>query len=314
MLGVYLWEVTTFGQRPWQNVRNADYPMLLAVGARLPRPDPLGVGCSTCPLSLYSLMLQCWADQPSDRPECDQIFNQLLKIRDESIEEQRTGSKQQLEQKIIPVVAKTSPTNHQEGSKSSSSTSLALEQATLWLLDSVATLAPSSLSPLGQQLTKKPQVAPKPQFNDVRHHFSTMTNPSKNARFLTGGHSNSFSSTNRPFVVPIIQTGQSSRTLMSSNNSLNATSLGNGLSKTLDRKKLSESHSAISPSGDSRGVAPENQQLYDSTLSVVRSVFTLNKELEKVGTETSPNSLQVIELASTVCAAGRNLLTVASEV
>ncbi|XP_036411515.1 activated CDC42 kinase 1-like isoform X2 [Megalops cyprinoides] len=62
MFGVTLWEMFTHGQEPWLGLNGSQ--ILHKVdkdGERLPKPED-------CPLDIYNVMLQSWAQKPDDRP------------------------------------------------------------------------------------------------------------------------------------------------------------------------------------------------------------------------------------------------------
>jgi len=50
--GVTLWELFTYGQRPYDTVRATDIVMLLEKGERLPQP-------SICTIDVYMIMIKC---------------------------------------------------------------------------------------------------------------------------------------------------------------------------------------------------------------------------------------------------------------
>src|SRR5260221_650279 len=50
--GVTLWELYTFGQRPYENVSAKDIPDVLAKGERLPQP-------AICTIDIYLIIIQC---------------------------------------------------------------------------------------------------------------------------------------------------------------------------------------------------------------------------------------------------------------
>ena len=50
--GVTLWELFTYGQRPYENVRARDIPDLIEKGERLPQPY-------ICTIDVYIIMLKC---------------------------------------------------------------------------------------------------------------------------------------------------------------------------------------------------------------------------------------------------------------
>lgn len=62
MFGVCIWEILMLGVKPFQGIRNSDVISKLENGERLPLPI-------NCPPRLYSLMSQCWAYEPSKRPD-----------------------------------------------------------------------------------------------------------------------------------------------------------------------------------------------------------------------------------------------------
>ena len=62
MFGVTLWEMFSFGEEPWIGLNGAQ--ILRKIGRedeRLHQPD-------ACPNAIYSIMMQCWAKSPTDRP------------------------------------------------------------------------------------------------------------------------------------------------------------------------------------------------------------------------------------------------------
>lgn len=50
--GVTIWELFTFGQRPYESVRARDIPDLLEKGERLPQP-------TICTIDVYMIMIKC---------------------------------------------------------------------------------------------------------------------------------------------------------------------------------------------------------------------------------------------------------------
>nr|CAD7194918.1 unnamed protein product [Timema douglasi] len=67
--GVTLWEMFSFGQQPYGELRGAEVIQIVDKGNRLEQP-------SLCPNEVYKIMEQCWAYHPRDRP----TFSQLLDI------------------------------------------------------------------------------------------------------------------------------------------------------------------------------------------------------------------------------------------
>ncbi|VDN03699.1 unnamed protein product [Thelazia callipaeda] len=78
--GVTLFEIFSFGQMPWaglsgmQILAAIDYPN----SRRLECPD-------ACPVELYSLMMQCWAHKPEERPSFTDILRHLPEIVPQSL-------------------------------------------------------------------------------------------------------------------------------------------------------------------------------------------------------------------------------------
>ncbi|XP_071656375.1 ephrin type-B receptor 4-like isoform X1 [Patagioenas fasciata] len=66
--GVVMWEVLSFGERPYWDMDNQAVLRALDRGYRLPRPP-------RCPPALHRLMLRCWRRRPRARPR----FRQLLR-------------------------------------------------------------------------------------------------------------------------------------------------------------------------------------------------------------------------------------------
>ena len=68
--GVCVWEILMLGVKPFQGVKNSDVIGKLENGERLALP-------SGCPPHLYSILLQCWAYEPQERPTFGQLKNVL---------------------------------------------------------------------------------------------------------------------------------------------------------------------------------------------------------------------------------------------
>ncbi|VDM59237.1 unnamed protein product [Angiostrongylus costaricensis] len=67
MYGVCVWEIMSWGVKPWQGVANADVITRIEAGERLPCPD----GCPPVLFNYLELML--WALQPQKRPTAKEI-------------------------------------------------------------------------------------------------------------------------------------------------------------------------------------------------------------------------------------------------
>ncbi|XP_054745644.1 ephrin type-A receptor 4a-like [Anastrepha obliqua] len=68
--GVVLWEVMSYGERPYWNWSNQDVIKSIEKGYRLPAP-------MDCPEALYQLMLDCWQKQRTHRPTFSSIVSTL---------------------------------------------------------------------------------------------------------------------------------------------------------------------------------------------------------------------------------------------
>ncbi|XP_078281259.1 ephrin type-A receptor 8 isoform X2 [Rhinoraja longicauda] len=71
--GVVMWEVTSYGERPYWNMTNRDVIKSVEEGYRL--PAPMG-----CPAALHQLMLDCWQNDRNERPKFIQIVSVLDKL------------------------------------------------------------------------------------------------------------------------------------------------------------------------------------------------------------------------------------------
>ncbi|KAJ8384306.1 hypothetical protein AAFF_G00206630 [Aldrovandia affinis] len=71
--GIVMWEVMSYGERPYWEMSNQDVIKAIDEGYRLPAP-------MDCPVVLHQLMLDCWEKGRSDRPKFGQIVNTLDKL------------------------------------------------------------------------------------------------------------------------------------------------------------------------------------------------------------------------------------------
>ncbi|XP_038614560.1 ephrin type-A receptor 10 [Tachyglossus aculeatus] len=71
--GVVMWEVMSFGERPYWDMSSQDVVKAIEDGFRLPAPR-------TCPSPLHELMLDCWQRDPNERPKFLQIYTLLSKM------------------------------------------------------------------------------------------------------------------------------------------------------------------------------------------------------------------------------------------
>ena len=70
-LGICLWEILSYGSKPFQGIKNADVIKLIEDRQRLGIPDG-------CPDELYSIMLNCWEYDSALRPSFSQLKEKIL--------------------------------------------------------------------------------------------------------------------------------------------------------------------------------------------------------------------------------------------
>ncbi|XP_068604470.1 ephrin type-A receptor 4-A-like [Brachionichthys hirsutus] len=71
--GVVMWEVVSYGERPYWDMNNQDVIKAIEEGYRLPAP-------MDCPVVLHQLMLDCWERERAERPTFSQILGMLDKL------------------------------------------------------------------------------------------------------------------------------------------------------------------------------------------------------------------------------------------
>ncbi|CAH8649912.1 unnamed protein product [Dicrocoelium dendriticum] len=72
--GVTLWEMCTFGKRPFDGIRARDLLQCLERGMRLMQPE-------TTSLEFYAVLLRCWEADPNKRPTFDELLTILQIIK-----------------------------------------------------------------------------------------------------------------------------------------------------------------------------------------------------------------------------------------
>uniref|UniRef100_A0A5K4FB04 receptor protein-tyrosine kinase n=1 Tax=Schistosoma mansoni TaxID=6183 RepID=A0A5K4FB04_SCHMA len=72
--GITLWEMCTFGHRPYENIHAKNLLDFLEKGNRLPQPE-------TTSLDFYCLMLQCWQADPNLRPTFKELCSALCEMK-----------------------------------------------------------------------------------------------------------------------------------------------------------------------------------------------------------------------------------------
>ncbi|XP_062458102.1 ephrin type-B receptor 4-like [Pezoporus occidentalis] len=68
-----MWEVMSFGERPYWDMSNQDVIRAIEHGYRLPRPP-------RCPPALHRLMLDCWRRDPRARPRFPALVSALDRL------------------------------------------------------------------------------------------------------------------------------------------------------------------------------------------------------------------------------------------
>ncbi|XP_020496756.1 ephrin type-A receptor 6 [Labrus bergylta] len=71
--GIVMWEVMSYGERPYWEMSNQDVILSIEEGYRL--PAPMG-----CPVALHQLMLHCWQKERSQRPKFTDVVSFLDKL------------------------------------------------------------------------------------------------------------------------------------------------------------------------------------------------------------------------------------------
>ncbi|XP_069474150.1 ephrin type-B receptor 1 isoform X2 [Ambystoma mexicanum] len=71
--GIVMWEVMSFGERPYWDMSNQDVINAIEQDYRLPPP-------MDCPAALHQLMLDCWQKDRNSRPRFTEIVNTLDKM------------------------------------------------------------------------------------------------------------------------------------------------------------------------------------------------------------------------------------------
>nr|XP_039251463.1 ephrin type-A receptor 5-like [Styela clava] len=71
--GIVMWEVMSYGEKPYWNMPNPDVLNSIDEGYRLPAPYE-------CPSVLHKIMIECWAMEPKQRPTFEQLVQRLDEI------------------------------------------------------------------------------------------------------------------------------------------------------------------------------------------------------------------------------------------
>lgn len=68
-----VWELLTYGERPYENVPARDVPELLEKGERLPQP-------AICTIDVYMIMIKCWMLDAESRPSFKELADEFAKM------------------------------------------------------------------------------------------------------------------------------------------------------------------------------------------------------------------------------------------
>jgi hypothetical protein len=71
--GVTVWELFTYGGRPYELVPARDVPDILEKGERLPQP-------SICTIDVYMIMIKCWMIDAESRPSFKELADEFAKM------------------------------------------------------------------------------------------------------------------------------------------------------------------------------------------------------------------------------------------
>lgn len=71
--GVTIWELLTYGDRPYEHIPAKDVPELLEKGDRLPQPN-------ICTIDVYMLMIKCWMLDAESRPGFKELADEFAKM------------------------------------------------------------------------------------------------------------------------------------------------------------------------------------------------------------------------------------------
>ncbi|VUZ55540.1 unnamed protein product [Hymenolepis diminuta] len=71
--GITLWEVFSYGERPYKDMKGAQILAMLDQGLRLPRP-------TRCPEAIYSVMQQCWNSEGARRPSFSELVLTMSRL------------------------------------------------------------------------------------------------------------------------------------------------------------------------------------------------------------------------------------------
>lgn len=71
--GVTVWEIMTFGSKPYDGIPASEIATVLERGERLPQPP-------ICTIDVYMIMVKCWMIDPSSRPRFKELMVEFSKM------------------------------------------------------------------------------------------------------------------------------------------------------------------------------------------------------------------------------------------
>lgn len=71
--GVTVWEILTYGGRPYDDISAREVPDLLEKGERLPQPP-------ICTIDVYMIMIRCWTLEAEGRPTFKELTEEFAKM------------------------------------------------------------------------------------------------------------------------------------------------------------------------------------------------------------------------------------------
>lgn len=76
--GILLWEIVTLGEYPYPEISNTDLLNFLKSGYRMEKP-------SHCGIELYQMMLDCWKENPKERPTFMDVRKRLEMLLEDAL-------------------------------------------------------------------------------------------------------------------------------------------------------------------------------------------------------------------------------------
>jgi serine/threonine protein kinase len=170
--GITLWEIATLGATPYPTIGNDELLQKLIEGYRMPKPF-------NCPNEVYEVMLDCWKENPEDRPS----FIELRKYCDSLLIKETNSSDYYLDLSDKPGACPDNQFNTQPTCNNKAHSPLADNELFNHYVD-----APSKLKPFNLPL---PSTSPYTMSNPVTPIDGITISPIGNLK-----HSNSYDANN----------------------------------------------------------------------------------------------------------------------